>query len=413
MLLASDHKKLFGARTATVPTRGAAEAARPRILFVGEGVTLAHVVRPLQVAASLDPETYEVFFACDPRYRELVAGKGLRYIPVATIPSAVFLKRVYNADPLYTPDELKACVRDDLRTLARVRPDVVVSDFRLSLGISAELCEIPHLAFSNAHWSPSAKLPCPVPEHPLVKLLGVTLVRLALKIALPYFFGVQAKAFNTLRKAYGLEPIGGRGAHEIFTRGTRTLYLDIPELYDLGPLSPTETYIGPVNWEPDIPLPSWWDALPDHKPVIFLSPGSSGDAVATLALIRALASLDLTLVVATAGRIAPANLPSSVFAAEWIPGLAAAQRADLVICNGGSPMVYLALGKGKPVLGIPQNHDQYYMMEALERKGAGKLIRSGRVDAVTVRKAVLEILGNPAFRQAAEDVVAAIRARFR
>ena len=211
-----------------------------------------------------------------------------------------------------------------------------------------------------------------------------------------------AKAFNTLRKAYGLEPIGGRGAHEIFTRGTRTLYLDIPELYDLGPLSPTETYIGPVNWEPDIPLPSWWDALPDHKPVIFLSPGSSGDAVATLALIRALASLDLTLVVATAGRIAPANLPSSVFAAEWIPGLAAAQRADLVICNGGSPMVYLALGKGKPVLGIPQNHDQYYMMEALERKGAGKLIRSGRVDAVTVRKAVLEILGNPAFRQAAQ-----------
>ena len=43
---------------------------KPRILFVAEAVTLAHVARPAVLAQSLDRDVYEVFFATDLRYLE-------------------------------------------------------------------------------------------------------------------------------------------------------------------------------------------------------------------------------------------------------------------------------------------------------------------------------------------------------
>lgn len=377
---------------------------RAKVLFIGEGVTLAHVVRPLQLASSLDRSQYDPVFACDERYRGWVEERGLKFLPLPCVDPKLFLRRVYRAAPLFTLEELKTEVLADLRAFTRVRPDVVVGDFRLSLGISAEVFGIPHLALSNAHWSPRADLPPPVPEHPLVRVLGVNSLRRVSRVLLPHFFGLQARAFNRLRKTYGLEPLGGRGAHEVFTRGTRTLYLDVPELYGLGPLSGTEHYVGPVNWEPTSRLPRWWDKLPHQKPLIYITPGSSGSPRAVLQLIRALASLDVTLMVATAGRLDARDLPEGVFWDAYIPGGAAADRAGLVIGNGGSAMAYQALGAGTPILGIPVNMDQHYSMEAVQRSGAGRLLRAGALRPGLLKSAVAELLGNNVYAQAARKM---------
>ncbi len=39
-----------------------------RVLFVGEAVTLAHIVRPLALSRMLDPDRYQVGHAWDPRH---------------------------------------------------------------------------------------------------------------------------------------------------------------------------------------------------------------------------------------------------------------------------------------------------------------------------------------------------------
>jgi UDP:flavonoid glycosyltransferase YjiC (YdhE family) len=271
----------------------------------------------------------------------------------------------------------------------------------LSLGISAELCGIPHVALSNAHWSPNANLGIPVPEHPLVRLLGVFAMRQILRVALPLFFRVQMKAFNRLRKAYGLGLLRGRGAQEVFTRGTRTAYLDVPELYDIDRLSDSEVFIGPVNWIPEMPLPSWWEDLPEDRPVVFVTAGSSGDAEATQRIVEGLVSRGWAVMVATAGRFDGASLPEGVFAADFIPAPAAADRADVVVFNGGSGMLYHALAHGTPVLGIPVNADQHYSMEAIRRKGAGEAIRAGYADPINVGEAVETILADTSYTEAA------------
>jgi len=380
-----------------------------KLLFIGEAVTLAHVVRPLALAGSLSPFDYDITFACDPRRRGLVDATMLAYRPLESIPSETFLERVAGARMLYTARELAEYVRADLDLLAETDPDVVVGDFRLSLGISAELHGVPYFCLGNLHWSHSLNLPCPVPEHPLVRILGVEGMRRFLRYSLPMYFNRQVKAFNRLRRSVGLAGLETDGKPVPFTYGSRTLYLDVPELYGAGELSDTEHCIGPVHWSPCMDLPEWWDGVGRDRPMVFVSPGSSGSPRAARTVIDALAGFDVDLVVATAGRMDASALPAGVRSADFIPGRAAAERASLIVCNGGSGMVYQALAAATPVLGIPSNIDQYYVMEAVERIGAGALVRAGRVTRDRVAIAAAELLTNPARARAAGEMRDAIR----
>ena len=56
--------------------------------------------------------------------------------------------------------------------------------------------------------------------------------------------------------------------------------------------------------------------------------------------------------------------------------------------NGGSTTGYQALAEGRPVLGIPFNLDQYLASQAIERTGAGLVVRAGLADAKTVAGAI-------------------------
>ncbi len=159
--------------------------------------------------------------------------------------------------------------------------------------------------------------------------------------------------------------------------------------------------MGPVLWTPSALLPEWWDALPVDRPVVWLSAGSSGDTAAMDKVAEILVNSGLTVMAATGDR--SHSLPLTVHTASFIPGPAAAARADLVVCNGGSGMVYQALAQGKPVLGIPRNMDQFCVMEAVVRQGAGRLMRKASITAETLSQAAKEMLTDPRYREAAQQ----------
>lgn len=378
-----------------------------RVLIVGEAVTAAHVIRPLGLALGLSAAGYDITFACDRRYEGLVCNTGLVYTELPAISRELFLSRLDKGSSLYSLEELQGYVRDDLRIIAAVRPDVIVGDFRISMGISAELCSIPYLALSSVHWSAHAGLPLPVPEHWLVDAMGVRLAGLVTGAVVPLFFKFQARAMNTLRESYGLPGIEGRGAPDVYTHGTRTLYLDTPDLYGAPQLGPDEACIGPVLWAPSSARPLWWDDLPLDRPVAWLSAGSSGAGKAMCRVAEVLDANGFAVMASTAGGLT--GLPPSVYTASFINGLEAAERADIVVCNGGSGIVYQALAKGRPVLGIPRNMDQYYVMEAVQSRGAGRLIRSGMVTDDSVLSAARDLLACSSYRAAALRQGRAIR----
>jgi UDP:flavonoid glycosyltransferase YjiC (YdhE family) len=74
------------------------------------------------------------------------------------------------------------------------------------------------------------------------------------------------------------------------------------------------------------------------------------------------------------------------------------------VCNGGASTAYQALAAGTPVIGLPLNLDQSLVMSAIERAGAGILVRSGTATATAIGQAVSRALRDPALRSAAAKV---------
>jgi len=363
---------------------GTSPAGRRSILFIGEAVTLAHVARPVTLARGLDAGDYAVTLACDPRNHDFLAGEEFAVTAVRSISSEQFLQRLAKGEPLYDVDTLRDYVRQDLGLFNQTTPDLVVGDFRLSLSVSARLAGIPYITLSNAYWSPYARQRFPLPELPITRLLGVTLASVAFRLVRPLAFAWHTRPLNRIRREFGLPGLG-LDLRRSYTDADFTLYSDIPELLPTFDLPDTHDYLGALLWSPPCGLPDWWDRLPAGRPVIYVTLGSSGDTGVLPLILQALAELPVTLIVATAGRLAAArDWSDNVFVSDYLPGVQAAARAALVICNGGSLTAQQALVAGVPVMGIVSNMDQHMNMQSICNAGAGGLLRQGAVTAETV-----------------------------
>jgi UDP:flavonoid glycosyltransferase YjiC (YdhE family) len=95
--------------------------------------------------------------------------------------------------------------------------------------------------------------------------------------------------------------------------------------------------------------------------------------------------------------------------ASYLPGELAAQRARLVICNGGSPTSQQALAAGVPVLGIASNLDQFLNMDGVAGAGAGALLRADRLRVAQVRAAAAALLGDAEASAAARRIAQTFR----
>jgi UDP:flavonoid glycosyltransferase YjiC (YdhE family) len=129
-------------------------------------------------------------------------------------------------------------------------------------------------------------------------------------------------------------------------------------------------------------------------------------------VLDALAELPVTVIAATAGRSDLTNVPANAFVADYLPGEAAAARSAVVVCNGGSLSTQQALVAGVPVVGVAGNLDQHLNMEAIERAGAGMLLRTERLKSQRVAEAVQQALSRPDYRQAAQRLAPAFERDF-
>jgi len=381
-------------------------AERRRVLFVAEAVTLAHVSRAMTLARLLDPARYDVHLTWDPRYNGLLGPLGFPYRPLASMPTPTFLRRLAAGVPMHDTETLRGYVGEDLATIRDVRPDLIVSDFRFSLVASARLARVPLVTVANAYWSPFGRQTFMFPEYdyPLSRVVGDRVARRLFARFRNVGFAAHTRPLNTVLRERGLPGIGGDIRH-MYTAGDYTAYADIPELMPTFDLPPTHRYIGPVLWSPAVGLPGWWADLPGDRPVIYATPGSSGDADMLRVVLDALSDLSVTVIGATAGRAALMPLPSNAFVADFLPGIEAARRSALVICNGGSPTTYQALSGGVPVLALASNNmDQHLNMEAVVGAGAGLVLRSRGVTGEAIRSSVERMLTEERFRLRAGEL---------
>ncbi len=377
---------------------------KTKILLFSEGVTLSQIVRLVTLGRALDPNRYEVTFACSD-FNELVfQGTGFGRVLVHSLDPKAVLRAMRSGRRLYNKRTLLKQVEEDLAVFAQVSPDLVVGDFRWSLAVSAPVFGVPHAALINAYWSPFASRSAfPVPDHPIVRLLGEALTEKYFPAAIPRVFRHFAEPVNQARRAYGLPEIGS--LLQVLTHGDYVLYADPSELVPTPGAPETHEHIGFVPWSPDSPLPPALSRLPEGgRPVVYATVGSSGSIDTLPLVVEALSQMNVTGLVATAGRKTLTRVPDNVHVADFFPGDLAARRASLVISNGGSSTSYQALTEGVPVLGLASNLDQYLAMLAIENAGAGQLVRARSATVASIRSAAQTLLDSPPHHEGAKKV---------
>jgi MGT family glycosyltransferase len=210
--------------------------------------------------------------------------------------------------------------------------------------------------------------------------------------------------------------------------GDLTLVVGTPETDPL-PESAGVTYIGPLLWQqPGARLPDWIANLDTDKPLVWVYSGNpryavAGDALDSAVVIRAsLAALadEAVQVVLTTGHhplpkgVSP--LPANVRHEPYVPGLAMAQRSDLLIHHGGYGSCQTGLYAGKPAVIIPTFSERESNARRIVALGAGAIVpveqvgRKKTVDAEALRATVRRVLADPSFTNNARRAGERLRA---
>lgn len=381
-------------------------ARKPRILFIAEAVTLAHVARPAVLATSLNQAAYEVLFAVDPRYNDLFPELDEFRHDLWSISSEQFLNALAKGQRLYTTEVLERYVHDDLELIERLKPDLIVGDFRLSLSISARLKSIPYAAISNTYWTIHSNNDYTVPQLPMTRLLGIGLSQVIFNLSRPLVFAAHCTPLNRLRKKYGLSSLG-HDLRAVYSDADHLWLADMAEYFPISSAAKNCHYLGPLPWSPRNIIPPWWDELDEDKPIVYVTLGSSGQVSLLPIVLEALATLPVIVIAVTAGRTKLTSIPDNAYINDFLPGDEAAARAALMICNGGSLSTYQAILGGIPVLGIVGNLDQYLNMGYLASSGIGESLRSEHANVPRVRELAQKILHSTDYKKTAAQALQA------
>lgn len=371
----------------------------PKILFIAENITLAQVTRLKVLAKSLNPDQFEVHFACSAFDEKIFSDCNFKKWPIKTVDKEYVIKSLKRGLRLYTERIIEAYVNEELALFDKVKPDVIVGDFRLSLTISAPFAKIPLVNLINAYWSPYAiRDSFPIPEHPVVKWLGYEMASKYFPRIQPYAFYFFTLPFNRIRKKYGLSEIPGM--LELLTFGDATIYPDCPETVTLTEVPKGHSFIGPVIWSPEEVV----KVEKQDKPLIYATLGSSGAVEKLPVLIAALKKLPVRAMIATGGRAKEYTINENITLKSFLPGTPLSKISDLVVSNGGSSTGYQALEQGTPVLGIPSNIDQHLATQIIDNTRAGLSIRSDQIKEEKLVNAISRILEDSTFRNNAEII---------
>lgn len=372
---------------------------KKKVLFFAHAVTMAHMTRPLKWIEELDSDEYDIYLATHPKFKKYCSNENVTFLDLDCIEDQQFLEIVQRAAPIYNAKTYEKHIADDLRVIDKVRPDLVIGDFRHSLSVSCRLRNVKYVNLTNAYWSPDTQLKYPLPEAPIVRLLGEKLAPIAIGLFIPFLLQLNffKMAFD-LRKSFRRVGLSFKDYRRVITDGDLTLYCDSPDLIPLKNQLQHEKFVGPLVWSMPLPLPEWWGRLDPKKERILVSLGSSGPSESLPLIIRSLAKLDVEVIVALAGKKVELPNFSNVHIADYLPVEDVSQCIDLMICNGGSPMCYTALIYGVPSIGIISNNDQLLTMAHVEERGAGRTLRFWNLTEKKIVDTTKEVLENSSYK---------------
>jgi len=298
---------------------------------------------------------------------------------------------------MWNETAVRANINSLLQLIDEFRPDVVVDFWNPGACIAARVCQKPLITVIQADVHPQSRGFIWWKETPAV---------------LP----TPVAAINAILAEYQLKSVAKTG--ELFI-GDMTLVVGMPETDPL-PAKTNVTYIGPILWQrADEKPPDWFDDLDTAKPVIWLYSGNPryansshtpfDSSAIVYACVEALKDMAVQVVLSSGLQSLPRDvfpLPCNIRYASYVPGLAMAERSDLLIHHGGYGSCQTGLYTGTPTLAIPTFSERESNARRIAALGAGDFVlpiadASGKkkhVQTAEVREKVNRILSDPSFK---------------
>jgi UDP:flavonoid glycosyltransferase YjiC (YdhE family) len=279
---------------------------------------------------------------------------------------------------MWNENFVRADVNDLMELIDEYNPDAVVDFWNVSACIAARACHKPLITVIQADVHPQSQGFIWWKEH-------------------PHDIPTPVPSINKILAELKLNPISKTGELLI---GDITMVVGMPETDPL-PETANVTYIGPVLWQrSDAKLPDWVAGLNTMKPVVWVYPGNpqyargnrmpADSAVVTHACIEALKDKELQVVLTTGHHSLPREtlpLPANFRHASFVPGLAMAERSDLLIHHGGYGSCQTGLFTGTPALVIPTYSERESNARRIAAVGAGDFVLP-TADATGTKKQV-------------------------
>jgi len=356
-----------------------------KVYFAPCGIGLGHVGRCLPIAKKLSEENSDVIFST---YLE-----GVRYVekenyPVIKAPpigfqvkpdgSVDFRQTAINPGPFLASFTLMKQVNAEVKTIGAFRPDVVVSDSRISPLLAATVLEIPRICILNQF-----QMRVPRRKH-------------------------------YLRLARLLDSVALTIVGKMWTSGNIVLIPDFPQPYtiSMGNLTIPKPYrkniklIGPILPTHPNDLPTKEELreklkLPKDRPVIFVP--ISGPTIEKAFITGILRKVLLNFpkdyeIVMSYGYPNADNKPmrhGNVTIYKWIPNRFEYLKAsDLVIGRAGHGTITQCMCYGKPSILVPTpNHtEQLSNAKQAENLGVAKIVLQERLGKGKLLESVQQIL---------------------
>jgi len=239
--------------------------------------------------------------------------------------------------------------------------------------------------------------------------------RLRNRLAISLLLRIAAPVFNDMnrqRKAWGLKPF--KRSEDALSRLARITQLPEALEFDIAGEKPAGLhYTGPFVHASRRTVSEFpWERL-DGRPLIYASMGTlqNGSEGIFRTIAEACAGLDSQLLISLGGGLDPASLgklAGDPLVVSYAPQLEILRGAALVITHAGINTVLESLREGVPLVAVPLAHDQPGVAARARARGACVVVPLRRLNAARLRKAVMQVLQDPKYREAAQVLQRAI-----
>ena len=309
----------------------------------------------------------------------------------------------------HTRDSIAEFVEQESALINRYKADAVVDLHRPTLKLSALLTKTPRAVLCNAvltrYYAGEKFLP---ESHPL----GALLRHLPRSILRPISAWAEDKLFESWVRPYnayleGRSDVRFKSMKDLF-EGEATILMDAPEFAPLIDLPPHVHAVGPLVHEQAGRIPAWYSRLDPRKKSLFVYLGSYGEQFTRVVdyLGRMLAdSPDYQVIAATGGLYGytGTECPPNVIVSDYVPAsLVLSHNCAAMITHGGRGSIYSALQHGVPLVGIPNQGEQEWNLDAVERHGLGRKLSAKRISFETFGEAMRAVIDEPRFRKNAQ-----------